>query len=208
MTWGKKKTRAVKGCRRAVYGNGYCRPHNRRFRLYGDPLHEPRVTTRVIRGVRHKRCSRCGQFKPEAEFWFANKAKGYRHTVCNVCISERSKQRYQERLRIKCKVPGCTRGIVQKNLGLCAMHRERLRTIGSVGPAQSVGELNSGPCKVPGCTGHVTSRQLCQTGPLQNPVVVGGRCAAGRERATVPVPRIQPYFESRFRLMAAAVRYA
>ena len=50
--------------------------------------------------------------------------------------------------------------------------------------------------------------QRCVVGPLQNPIVVGGRSAAGREKATVSIRRIQPHLESRFRLMAAAVRYA
>lgn len=155
-----KQTCSVDGCERDVYGNGFCRPHNRRFRLYGDPLHN---TKPVIDGVTHKRCAKCGALKPETEFWFANKSKGYRHPTCNECTSSESKERYQQRLKTQCKVPGCERGIVQKNLGLCAMHRERLRKTGEIGPAQSVGELNQGPCKVPGCKGRVTSRQLCQT---------------------------------------------
>ena len=156
----KKNICSLKGCGAPAYGDGFCRPHYRRFKRYGDPLHS---TKPILDGVPHKVCVKCGALKPETEFWLANKAQGYRHPNCKECSSAQRKQNYQKQLKVNCKVPGCHRGIVQKNLGLCAMHRERLRKTGSVGTAESVGELNQGPCMVEGCKNAAKTKRLCQT---------------------------------------------
>lgn len=49
---------AYKGCDRPHQGNGYCRPHNRRFLLYGDPEH-------VYRRPKKCLCTRCPVHAPE-----------------------------------------------------------------------------------------------------------------------------------------------
>ena len=116
----KENTCRVDGCSRVVYGNGLCRPHNRRNRLYGDPLGK---TVRVVDGTPHKECPHCGELKSTAEFHKCSSSATGLHTYCKRCTAMLRKQRYQKLLTIKCKVPGCNRGIVQKSLGICAMHR-------------------------------------------------------------------------------------
>ena len=154
---------SVKGCGKPVYGNRLCRAHNRRVRLYGDPLFTPLRKPKMVRGVLHQQCSSCGKLKPESEFHRSSNSATGLHSRCKRCVASERKARYDEFKKIPCKVPGCTRGVYIRKQGLCAMHWTRLKTSGEIGPAKSKGELNQGPCKVPGCKGRVTSRQLCQT---------------------------------------------
>lgn len=45
---------------------------------------------------KHKKCTACGEDKPESEFSFRNKKKGLRQARCKTCFREYAKQHYSE----------------------------------------------------------------------------------------------------------------
>lgn len=105
---------SVEGCERKVYACGLCQSHNRRRRLYGDPLgapakREPRTCN--VSGCRGKHLAR----------GYCSKHYG-RLTTYGSVMKRTSVPR-------SCSVPGCD--LKHKSLGYCRLHYDRFKRTGT-----------------------------------------------------------------------------
>ena len=83
------------GCTNPIYADGLCRGHHYRLCRYGDPaLGSPVIQD--AEEVDHRRCIRCCELKPLAEFPPDTNLHKGRKRVCLQCTKERMADYYQD----------------------------------------------------------------------------------------------------------------